>query len=158
MNSGQDQALALALAVRGFVVVVERYRADIAHHHAVGATEIVALGHLFTHGPLTVSELAKELAITRASATEMVDRLESTGFAERQPHPTDRRKRFVGLTADGERFTRAAYRDLGSQLHAIYAKLSPAQQQGVEKFLGQVTADLACPFVPTLNIGGLDRG
>lgn len=67
----------------------------------------------------------------------MVDRLENTGLAERQPHPTDRRKRFVELTLDGEQATRAIYSDLGGQLHAIYAQLRPNQQDGVEKFLSQ---------------------
>jgi MarR family transcriptional regulator, organic hydroperoxide resistance regulator len=88
----------------------------------------------------------------------MVDRLENTGLAERQPHPTDRRKRFVELTLDGEQATRAIYSDLGGQLHAIYAQLRPNQQDGVEKFLSQVSADLACPSLPAASTGPLSRG
>lgn len=153
MESREKQALSLALSVRDFVLRVERYRADIARHHDVGSTEIVALGHLFVQGPLTVGELARELDITSASATEVVDRLENAGFAERQPHPTDRRKRFVGLTPLGIQVTRAFYSDFGCQLHAIYEQLSPSQQDGIEKFLGQVAADLARPYLPAADIG-----
>jgi DNA-binding MarR family transcriptional regulator len=124
---------------------------------AACAISKVNLGQNDAPEPLTVSELATGLAVTSASATEMVG-LENTGFAERQPHPTDRRKRFVALTPDGEQATRATYSDLGGQLHAISAQLRPNRQDGVAKFLSQVSADLACPSLPAGSTGPLSRG
>lgn len=143
MTSDKDDALALALAVRDLAVVLERYRTDIARRYSVKPNEIAALGYLFIDGPVTVSELASELGITSASATEMVDRLDNAGFAQRQPHPTDRRKRLVGLTPDGVQAADAYYHDLGTQLHAMYSTLTPSQRDGVGEFLRRVVADLA---------------
>jgi DNA-binding MarR family transcriptional regulator len=156
VKSEQNEALALALAVRNFALTLERYRTDIARQFAVGPTEIVALGHLFIEGSVTVSELAGELGITSASATEMVDRLENIGFAQRQPHPNDRRKRLVGLTPEGEHAATVFYSDLASQLRAAYTTLTPSQRDGVNEFLNRVAADLAGPSDPIAALACVD--
>lgn len=126
----------LALAVRGLVLAVERYRAHTARHQlGVSATEMVALGHLYADGPLTAAELATRLQITSASATELVDRLEKTTYARRQPHPQDRRKRLVTLTDPGRHAVHAAYDRFVGELAEIYAALTPDQQLAIDHFL-----------------------
>ena len=54
--------------------------------------------------PLTASDLAGRLQISRAAVTYLVDRLEKAEFVSREPSPTDRRRTFVVLTEAGERF------------------------------------------------------
>lgn len=139
-----DQSL--ALAVRGLVIAAERYRAHTARHQlGVSATEIVALGHLYTEGPLTATELATRLQITSASATELVDRLEKTTYAQRQPHPTDRRKRLVTLTDHGHQAIHTVYNNLGDELAEIYTAFTPDQQRTVDHFLSATTVRLTAP-------------
>ena len=120
--SGQS----LALAVRGLVIAAERYRTHTARHQlGVGPTEIVALGYLYTEGPLTAAELATRLQITSPSATELVDRLEKTTYAQRQPNPKDRRKRLVTLTDHGHQAIHAVFNNLGDELAEIYTAFTP---------------------------------
>jgi DNA-binding MarR family transcriptional regulator len=52
-------------------------------------------------GPLTLSQLADANNLDAPYATLIVDKLESHGLVERQPHPDDRRRKLVALTAAG---------------------------------------------------------
>jgi DNA-binding MarR family transcriptional regulator len=61
------------------------------------------LRHLAGAGPLTVGEQAKHLGIGRATATELVDRLEAKGLVARMRDQRDHRRVFVWLTDEGRR-------------------------------------------------------
>ncbi|WP_033338200.1 MarR family winged helix-turn-helix transcriptional regulator [Catenuloplanes japonicus] len=60
-----------------------------------------ALGVLAHHGPLRLSAVADHLRIAPRSATEVIDGLESLGYAARRPDPDDRRATLVSLTDAG---------------------------------------------------------
>ena len=61
------------------------------------------LRHLAAAGPLTVGELAVHLGIGRATATELIDRLEAKRLVERMRDQRDQRRVFVWLTKEGRR-------------------------------------------------------
>lgn len=52
---------------------------------------------------MTLSQLAESNGIDAPYATLIVDKLEAHGLVERQPHPDDRRRKLVALTAAGRR-------------------------------------------------------
>jgi len=68
---------------------------------------LACLRHLAAAGPLTVGEQALHLGISRASATELVDRLEAKGLVERMRDQRDQRRVFVWLTETGRAQTEA---------------------------------------------------
>ena len=51
--------------------------------------------------PLTPNEINAHLHLTSGTVTTLLDRLEERGLLARRPHPTDRRKVLVHITADG---------------------------------------------------------
>lgn len=53
-------------------------------------------------GPMTLSQLAEANGVDAPYATLIVDKLEAHGLVERQPHPDDRRRKLVTLTAAGQ--------------------------------------------------------
>ncbi len=53
-------------------------------------------------GPLTLSQLAEAIGADAPYTTVIVDKLEAHGLVERQPHPADRRRKLVALTAAGQ--------------------------------------------------------
>lgn len=61
------------------------------------------LRHLGEAGPLTVGEQALHLGISRATASELIDRLEAKGLVERMRDERDQRRVFVWLTDEGRR-------------------------------------------------------
>ncbi len=52
-------------------------------------------------GPLTLSQIAEANGLDAPYATLVVDKLEAHGLVERRPHPDDRRRKLVTLTAAG---------------------------------------------------------
>ncbi|WP_370144721.1 MarR family winged helix-turn-helix transcriptional regulator [Streptacidiphilus sp. EB129] len=52
-------------------------------------------------GPMTLSQLAAANGLDAPYATLVVDKLEAHGLVERRPHPDDRRRKLVTLTAAG---------------------------------------------------------
>ena len=52
-------------------------------------------------GPATLSQLAETNGVDAPYATLIVDKLEAHGLVERRPHPDDRRRKLVTLTAAG---------------------------------------------------------
>jgi DNA-binding MarR family transcriptional regulator len=61
------------------------------------------LWQLHRLGPSTQQALASALQVTPRNVTGLVDALESHGYVERHPHPTDRRALQVTLTDRGSR-------------------------------------------------------
>jgi DNA-binding MarR family transcriptional regulator len=54
-------------------------------------------------GPCTFKQLAEANGTDAPYATLIVDKLEAHGLVERRPHPEDRRRKLVALTAAGHR-------------------------------------------------------
>jgi DNA-binding MarR family transcriptional regulator len=54
-------------------------------------------------GPRTLREIAEANGVDAPYATLIVDKLEAHGLVERRPHPDDRRRKLVTLTAAGHR-------------------------------------------------------
>ena len=57
--------------------------------------------HQLRDGPRTLRELAEANGVDAPYATLIVDKLEAHGLVERRPHPEDRRRKLVTLTAAG---------------------------------------------------------
>lgn len=74
---------------------------------------------LFHGGPATQVHLAETLEVTPRYVTTLVDALDATGLARREPHPTDRRAVLVHLTERGLSMMEAMdaeHTDLGAAL------------------------------------------
>jgi DNA-binding MarR family transcriptional regulator len=82
------------------------YRRFQASRQRIPGSDVTArmlglLRLLAAAGPLSVGEQARQLGLSRATATELVDRLESKGLVARIRDGRDRRRVFVSLTAAG---------------------------------------------------------
>lgn len=64
------------------------------------------LNQLVLNGPMTVSELAAALRITRASVSQARQSLEDAGIVETEEHPSDARQRHLVLTNAGSKLIR----------------------------------------------------
>jgi DNA-binding MarR family transcriptional regulator len=66
-------------------------------------TQFAAMARLLERGPLSQNLLGREIAMDAATIKGVVERLQSRGFVEVVPDPTDGRRRSVSLTKAGER-------------------------------------------------------
>ncbi|WP_185446676.1 MarR family winged helix-turn-helix transcriptional regulator [Kribbella qitaiheensis] len=85
--------LRASLAAQGFD---EQGRSDGFVLRSVGAN------------PMTISALAERLEISKQGAGQIVDDMESRGYVERHPDPTDGRARLIHLSERGQAALAAA--------------------------------------------------
>jgi DNA-binding MarR family transcriptional regulator len=144
----------MARAVRAVVIAAENFRLRAARSVlGVGATEIVALFHLYIEGTTTPTELANRLQITTASVTELAERLGRAGLAQRSPHPHDRRKVVVSLTDSARERVGELFGRIGVSTARCTSLLSSDERATVLRFLH----DLAIAYSatsPTPESGG----
>jgi DNA-binding MarR family transcriptional regulator len=99
--------------------------------------EALMLLYFSRTGSLPLGKMGARLQVHPTSVTSLVDGLERLGYAERTPHPTDRRTTLAAITATGRRVAEEAT----SALHEIKfgtQPLSRSELQGVAKVLGRV--------------------
>ena len=74
---------------------------------------------LFEHGCVTMSELARHSARTKATTTVLVDKLVKCGYAERCSNSADARSCLIKLTAKG-RALKPVFENISSAMDAIF--------------------------------------
>ncbi|MGI8697076.1 MAG: MarR family winged helix-turn-helix transcriptional regulator [Mycobacteriales bacterium] len=125
--------------LRTFVRVVERYRQQQAERHGVDESALICLGALKADGPLAPGDIAVNLGLTTASVSALLDRVETGGFAERTPHPDDRRRVVVTLTDKGVAVSDELHRGLYEAGQEALASVGVSHRAAVIDFLARST-------------------
>lgn len=94
-----------------------------------------ALRMLRRHGAMRLSDLSDHLRIAARSATEVVDALEASNLARRQPDPGDRRATLVELTDHGAGVLEAIGAARGTEAERVFSRLSPADRADLGRIL-----------------------
>lgn len=142
----------IPIALRTAYLALHR-RSDAAFaSHGVTADQFVLLATLSRGHALTQRELAHRMSSDPSTVRAMLVLLEQRGLVQREPHPTDARKRTVALTADGKRMFRRLWR-AGEPIRAqMLGILRPAEADMLVELLARVTEVLNADCVP---IGGV---
>ena len=105
---------------------------------AVNATDLDAMQHLIEAGSLSPGDLAKRLSLSSAAVTTVVDRLESAGHADRQPHPTDRRALRVVPSRGSVGRALGEVIPMAANLDAVLDAFSDDEQASISRYLSAV--------------------
>ena len=126
-------------ALQELVDVAGQVPHEVARKAGLSVSELHSLRHLMT-APMGPVELARELGVTSAASSGIVDRLVGRGHAQRRPHPDDGRRTEVVITESGrlEVFTRLA--PMFSGLAEIDSSLTDDERVLVERYLRGATA------------------
>jgi DNA-binding MarR family transcriptional regulator len=81
-----------------------------------------ALAYLRRHGGASLSDLAAFMGLTPPSVSKLVDGLVARGMVSREPHPADRRRLMLTLTAAGRGVMRAAREAAVAELAATLTR------------------------------------
>jgi DNA-binding MarR family transcriptional regulator len=96
----------------------------------------------------TLGEIARQLMVTPAVITGLIDRLEKRGYVQRVTEPGDRRRIYLQLTEAGRRASEAAEMQIADELAAHLGNLSVENLEALDRglgILGQVVAELETP-------------
>lgn len=86
-------------------------------------------------------ELGNRLGMRSASATELVDRLESSGHVRRARHPHDRRRVVLEVTDTGRRSVMAELGPLLARFDRVADELGPEGSAAVVAYLRAIAAE-----------------
>ncbi|MEZ5922124.1 MAG: MarR family transcriptional regulator [Parvularculaceae bacterium] len=102
--------------------------------------------------------LAKEISLTQATITALIDKLEERGLAYRERDEDDKRRIFVKLTEDGLRILDEAPDSLQQRFEAGFSKLEDWEQSMVVAALERIVALLEAKGIdaaPVLDVGAI---
>lgn len=89
--------------------------------------------------PLTPSDLAQALHITRAAASYQVERLVEQGLLRRKPDPADRRRILLVLGENAAHVGHYFITPLSKSMTELFAGRTPAEIAGFTEMLGELT-------------------
>ena len=82
---------------------------------------------IFVSGPLRMSDIARELGVSLATATGVVDRLVERGMLIREGDPKDRRVVLCRLSDEGEKLISGMWQLSRDQLGEMMRAITPPQ-------------------------------
>jgi len=120
------------------------FHESVAAHLGMSAAEWKCLGLLRQHGSLSASNLAALSGFTTGAITGILDRLENSGYARREPHPTDRRSVVVRPRQLGKVQKRVGpiFQELLSAMATIASHYTPAELESIASFFRETTETL----------------
>lgn len=121
-------------ALRELVAAAFEVRRAVLRRTGLTEAELRAIEHL-SDTPSSPGDLARLLHLTTGAATGVVDRLEGRGHVERRPHPSDRRRMEVHLTANGHAEVDHQLAPMLDPLTRLDASLGEDERAVVLKFL-----------------------
>jgi DNA-binding MarR family transcriptional regulator len=99
--------------------------------------EALMLLYLSRRGALPLGKIGARLQVHPTSVTNLIDGLEKLGYAERTPHPEDRRTTLAAITAQGRDVASAAT-DALNQSSFGTGPLRPAELRSLTEVLARV--------------------
>ncbi|MFK0403714.1 MarR family winged helix-turn-helix transcriptional regulator [Microbacterium sp. NPDC090225] len=144
------QQIALVMGALGELREAEQKLSRASRRYMqLNETDMRALHYLIVcanrHAIATPGGIAQHLAISTASTTKLLDRLEKGGHIVRSPHPTDRRALAITIT---EETRHAAMQTVGRQQAKRFyaaARLAREERAVVIRFLEDMTQEIALP-------------
>ena len=116
------------------------FESHLGDQLSVNRTDLAAMEHLITSGPLGPSELARRLGITPPAVTAVVDRLEDLGHATRVTNPADRRAVVVTPAPASVHKAMSYLLPMIGDIDATLDGFDPDQQAVIAEYLDRVVA------------------
>jgi len=87
---------------------------------------------------LTMGSLAEQISLTTGGVTRLIDRMESAGYVQRVPCPTDRRVSYATLTGTGRAKLDEAARVHAANLRSVFAAFSDEERAMFDALLDRL--------------------
>jgi DNA-binding MarR family transcriptional regulator len=117
---------------------------DIAEREDVTVRLMHAILDISPDEPISMKQLAQQWYCDASNVTSIVDGLEERGLARRDPSPTDRRVKLVGLTKAGAAMRERIVERL-SDPPSVLLSLSAAELKTLRSILGKAAGRLEAP-------------
>lgn len=100
-------------------------------------------------GQLTMGTLAEQIALTTGGVTRLIDRMQTAGYVERRPCPTDRRVSYAGITSTGRDILDRAAAVHARNLQDAFAGFSKRELATLDRLLDRLRTSTSGPPEPS---------
>jgi len=126
----------------------------LAGSHGLTGPQMLCLREIATRGSLTTGSLALAVALSPATLTGILDRLEVRGLVSRERRPEDKRRVLVSLTPIGRQMSQELPSPLQDRFSERMTELSADDQAAIRAALASVAkmmdpAEMEPATVPT---------
>lgn len=148
------------ITLRQIIRAAEMHDKSLSKDIGLTLPQLMAMQTLEDEGALTVGTLAKEMNLTQATVTSLVDRLVAKGLVDRRKSTEDKRRVVVAPTPKGLELIDTAPKTLQDTFTARFELLKEWEQLQLLASL-QRTAEMLnahnIDAAPVFDIGALDR-
>lgn len=156
MNKSQETLILL----RQIIKATDMQEKEISRCIGLTLPQLMVMQTLRLTTPITTGDLAKEIVLTQATVTSILDRLEKKGVIERQRGVEDKRKVWVNLTESGEELMKGAPKTQQDTFSRRFDDMQDWEQSMLVSSLERIAFMLDAQHLdaaPMLDIGQLDR-
>lgn len=159
-DNGQAQRLDLRIlrSLRRIIQAVDIHSRKLAHQYKITAPQLVTLLCVADQGPISPSEIAREVHLSNSTIVGILDRLEAKGLILRERSTTDRRIVMVSASASGKDLAEAAPSPLQDVFaEALYA-LPELEQTAIALSLERIVELMEAKDIdaaPMLQLGDM---
>lgn len=125
----QDILLSLRRIMRGMDISSRQ----LINQHGLTIPQLICLQHLLEQGALASGALANAIALSPATVTGILDRLELRGLVRRERRPEDKRHVLVTVTPAGRALATSAPAHLEKRLADALASLSEDRRREIQR-------------------------
>lgn len=127
MSAGRNQSRTSAM-----------FQQAIADKVGLYVTDVECIDFLMQEGPVTAGRLADITGLTSGAMTAAIDRLEKSGYVERQADPNDRRKVIIKLVPSRLKSGAKLYQNFGQSLFLALQEFSDSELKTIARFENMV--------------------
>lgn len=147
------------IALRRIMRATELYSKQLSKTAGLTSPQLLILAAIARMGDVTIGTIAREVKLSQATVTTILDRLERRGLVYRERSTVDKRKVHAHLTAEGEGALSTAPTPLQQSFIARYEGLDPWEQSMILASLQRV-ADMMdagdLDASPMLHVGTIE--
>ena len=133
-NRKRELITAIGLATMRWQDATETFDDTVGRIHDLGSAERRCLS-LVSQEPQTAGAIAREIALTPAAVTALIDRLESRGMVHRRRDTSDRRKILVETTDRTRQLVQKTYGPIAKAGAELLARYSIDELTAIRRFL-----------------------
>ncbi len=124
--------------LRRIMRAMDVYSRQLAGSHGLTGPQMLCLREITTHTSLTTGALARAVALSPATLTGILDRLESRGLVSRERRPEDKRRVLVSLTPLGKQIALELPSPLQDRFGSRMTELSTDEQTAIRIALSSI--------------------
>jgi len=155
-----DRLEQVLVSLRRVIRATDLHSKYLAKTSGLTAPQILLLQAICKLEGAAVGHLAKEVSLSQATVTSILDRLEKKGYIKRERSLVDKRKVHVQLTEYGVEILKDAPQPLQAEFSKQFNDLQEWEQTMIIAALQRVAFMMDAEHIdasPVLDIGALDR-